>query len=89
MDTDDELIQQNMTQNVNGFKINFRGNIEYLGVSLGTEKYINNTMMELINKLKTKLYHIELINDRQMRTTLFRKFFNYNKIIYALKNVLI
>ena len=36
-------------------------------------------------KLQKKLLHIEIINDRQIRTLLYRRFFNYNKVIYLLK----
>ena len=80
------IIKQNyINDNFSEYKINFQGNIKYLGSYHGTDEYIINEVDKIYVRLQKKLLHIELINDRQIKLRLFIKFLSYNKIIFLLK----
>ena len=84
--TNNPLIQRYMKQHLEGYKLNFEGNIEYLSIPHGTKAFICGYIYKHVKKLMIKLKHIEAIKDRQIRTTLYLKFMNLNKVIYILKN---
>ena len=84
--TTNPLIIQYMRQHMSDFKLNFEGNMEYLSIPHGTKAFVNNYIFKHVKKLITKIKHIETIRDRQIRTTMYLKFMNLNKIIYILKN---
>ena len=58
----------------------------YLSVPHGTDKYINEQMEKSYIKLQKKLLNIMLINNTQIKLQLLKRFMNYNKIIYQMKN---
>ena len=84
--TNNKMIQDYIINNLGDYKYNFEGNLVYLGVPHGTDQFIEDYIEKLYIKLQKKLLHVELINDRQIKTILYRKFFTYNKVIYLLKN---
>ena len=84
--TTNQLIQQYIRSRMSNFQVNFEGNIEYLSIPHGTKEFVCQYVDELVKKLMIKLKHIESIKDRQIRTTLYMKFMNLNKVIYTLKN---
>ena len=86
LNTSNEAIIHYIQQNMVGYKYNFEDNCEYLSIPHGTEEYINEKMAKIYMKLQRKLLNIMLINDAQIRIQLLKKFMDYNKVIYQLKN---
>ena len=68
------------------YKNNNQGQLIYLGVPHGSQQFVDQYMQQHLNKLYKKILYIERIQHLQIRTTMYRKFFNYNKILYLLKH---
>ena len=76
-----QWIQQYFPQ----FKYSTDGTITFLSVPHGHHKYVIDSIQKQIKKIYTKIQYIERIPHSQIRNTLYRKLFNYNKIIYLIK----
>ena len=85
MSTESAMYQQQIAEDFAAFRYNFEGNLKYLGVPHGTDTYINGVMRTIYQKLQKKALHIALINNAHIKQNLFRRFMDYNKIIYHLK----
>ena len=86
--TNNSIIRENVINicNKNGnIEYNFEGNIKYLGVHYGTDTYINSKVNKQIDKLKIKLKNIKLLTSNFVSSNIYRKFYNYNKLIYLIK----
>ena len=56
-----------------------------ISINSKKSKYVVGKIQKQIKKIYTKIQYIERIQNSQIRNTLYRKLFNYNKIIHFIK----
>ncbi len=68
------------------YNYNSIGELKYLGIQYGPKHVVIKHLDEIYIKWVKKLKYFELIKDKQIRNTLFAKFFDFNKYHYLLAN---
>ena len=81
-----ENFKHEMNKQLSEYTLEFNGNFTYLGIPHGNDNYINDETKTKFKKIYKQLLHIQFINSTQIKNILLRKFYNYNKIIYVIKN---
>ena len=86
VNTNDQQRINDMKQQMPNMKVNTDGNYTFLGIPHGDKNYVTTKIRKHLTTLYKKLQYIQRIQNMQIRINMFRKFFNYNKIIYIIKH---
>ena len=78
--------QTEKNEELQGYQCTYNGNVTFLGIHHGNNDYINDNTINTLEKVKKQIYHIEMIDDDQIKFILYRKCMNYTKIVYLMKN---
>ena len=84
--TDNPTRKQWIYDNVPGFKYDMNGCFTFLGVPHGDKQFVTKYIQDHLKKLYKKIQYIQRIQHMQIRINLYRKLFNYNKVIYLIKH---
>ena len=68
-----------------GMKVDYEGNVKYLGVAHGTDKFCNEFVMKRLDKLDIKMHHIKLFNNDYIRMNMLCKMYGFNRVNYMLR----
>ena len=68
-----------------GLKVDYEGNVKYLGVAHGTNEYCNEFVTKKLDKLDIKMNHIKLFHNDYIRMNMLTKLYGYNRINYMLR----
>ena len=87
MNTEDIEIKQEVAAIVKkeGLKVDYEGNVKYLGVAHGTDEYCNDYVTKKLDKLDIKMNHIKLFHNDYIRMNMLTKLYGYNRINYMLR----
>ena len=85
LNTKNPAITEYIGGNFEMFKYNFEGNVMFLGVAHGQDRFIVDAVNEVYMRLQRKILQIELLNNRFLKFKMYKRFLDYNKIIYIIK----